>query len=295
MSESRRKRAQMERQAQQSQEHDIFSSVESIMAIRIPKYEMIANLESPDKNIEYILQCKAMEFKRLGQMSLAIACLRKSNEIMPHSNFVWAKKDYLRLIEYLKQNGQFGEARVEEARLRQTLPQLFSVDQEALFVFRKSLSDARCLRTDLIEMSSHYCTCAECAKYQGRVYSINGKDRRFPLIPDHIKKYGVVHEACRHTFYPYLPDLVNRSELMSAIKRSNSPYIDNRTDEEKALYENKKAFSEQMICDRGDYDYIRELLPEIAPKSFAGYRKMKSTNSKNYQKLMAEIERRKTV
>lgn len=38
--------------------------------------------------------------------------------------------------------------------------------------------------------------------------------------------------------------------------------------------------------DREDYDWICEHLPDVAPKSYGGYRNMKSKNSANYQKIV---------
>jgi hypothetical protein len=88
-------------------------SIQGIMSIQIPKYKPLQGMGNPSNNIEYILQKKATEHKRNGRMDLAIACLRKSNEIFPHSNFSWPEKDYMRLVEYLKQDRQFDEARRE--------------------------------------------------------------------------------------------------------------------------------------------------------------------------------------
>lgn len=51
-------------------------TVEGILSIDIPKYETNNGIAFPDKNIEYILQKKATEYKRSGRMDLAIACLK---------------------------------------------------------------------------------------------------------------------------------------------------------------------------------------------------------------------------
>lgn len=94
-----------------------FNSVEGINNIQIPKYNSNMGMESPTNNIEYILQRKATEHKKNDRMDLAIACLRKSNEIMTHSNFTWQAKDYLRLVKYLEYDGQYEEARLEEIKI----------------------------------------------------------------------------------------------------------------------------------------------------------------------------------
>ena len=99
------------------EKHD-FDTLEGILNIPIPKYKPLQGMGSPVNNIEYILQRKATEHKKNGRMDLAIACLRKANEIFPHSNFAWAEKDYMRLVEYLKLDRQFDEARKEEQKIK---------------------------------------------------------------------------------------------------------------------------------------------------------------------------------
>ena len=86
-------------------------TVEGISRIPIPNYSKAIIISSPTNNIEYILQRKATEHAKNGKWNEAIACLKKSNEIMPYSNFIWAKKDYLRLVEFLKTARRFDEAR----------------------------------------------------------------------------------------------------------------------------------------------------------------------------------------
>lgn len=66
--------------------------------------------------IEYILQRKATEHKKNGRMDLAIACLRKANEIMPLSDMMYPIDDYLRLAKYLRLNKQFDEAHEVEKK-----------------------------------------------------------------------------------------------------------------------------------------------------------------------------------
>ena len=51
-------------------------------------------------------------------------------------------------------------------------------------VTTKMLNLAKEYGTDLIEVSVHGSPCEECAKYQGRIYSISGNDKRFPKYPD---------------------------------------------------------------------------------------------------------------
>lgn len=265
-------------------------TIEGISAIQIPQYSQLNGIETPTDNIEYILQRKATEHKRNGRMDLAIACLKKSNEIMPYSNFSWSAKDYLRLVEYLKIAGKFDEARKEEENLRKTLPTVFDASECSNKMFNNILSQCMEFKTDLVECSEHRCTCEYCAKHQGRVYSISGQDKRFPKLPEQVLKIGAFHNGCTHIFYPFYFGLSEMSNGRDAIEYSNRPFIDDRSEEEKELREKKQQENLQFEQDKSDYDLIREKMPELAPKSFGGYRRMKSTKSANYMKLVEKAK-----
>ena len=57
-------------------------TLEDINSIPVPTSQFEYNCDFTE-SIEYVLQRKATQFKKAGQMDLAIACLKKSNEIMP--------------------------------------------------------------------------------------------------------------------------------------------------------------------------------------------------------------------
>lgn len=40
------------------------------------------------------------------------------------------------------------------------------------------------------------------------------------------------------------------------------------------------------------YKWIQENLPEMCPKSYSGFRRMKTQNTKNYQKIVAAAKER---
>ena len=79
----------------------------SIESVR-PWYKCAAGVPSLP---EQILFKKATEHKKRGNMILAIECLKKANELLPHSSCVYQRSDYERLVNYLVQAGLFDEAR----------------------------------------------------------------------------------------------------------------------------------------------------------------------------------------
>lgn len=258
------------------------NSLNGIRAIKIPDYAHMERPEYPDILIEYKLQRKATEHKKNGRMDLAIECLRKSNEIFPHSPFSWLEKDYMRLPEYLKQAGRFDEARQEERKIREIIASLRK-EFPRLIGWESGRN-----YTDLAISDNYSYVCEECAKYRRRVFSLSGKDKRFPEIPEYLKTYSEKHQYCQISFWLYFlgSSYIDWDYGRDIIAYSNRPYIDDRTDEEIENFHAYVAEKEGIKIDKKEFDYLREFYSDVAPKSFRGYRKMKATQSERYKKLV---------
>ncbi len=258
-----------------------FSTVQSIMNIPIPKYEPLHDLTSPVNNIEYILQRKATEFKRNGRMDLAIACLKKSNEIMAHSNFSYQKDDYLRLVKYLQNDGQFEQAEKELELIKKAHPDLFFGDQ----MINPQISK---ISEELVWFSANR-LCPYCSIYGNRVYSKNGMDNRFPsfsLLPKDLKVINCPHCNTFLGFSNYY-DLDIDGNLRKTIKDSNRPFKDLRTKEEKEYYKSEATKKANAELAKTEYLWLCQNLPNMAPKSLSGYTRMKNSKSANYQKIVS--------
>lgn len=256
----------------------------TIIENQCPTFDSIENIQSLnanlfDANTAYLLQRKATEFKKNKQMDLAIACLMKSNEIMKKAPSGWQKKDFMRLVEYLKYDRQFDEAKRVEENLQKELPQIFSPTKT------KNSQIAQC-STNLISFHSSR-LCPYCSIYNQRVFSINGKDNKYPsfdILPQELK-----YEQCPecNTFIGFSSVYyISNKEALQDQKFSNRPFIDSRTQEEKDLYNKNKQNKIQQQKDKKDYDWLFMNLPEICPKSFGAYRKMSNAKSAKYQQLI---------
>ncbi|MDY3690706.1 MAG: phage minor capsid protein [Dysosmobacter sp.] len=187
----------------------------------------------------------------------------------------------------------------------------------------KIIKEAYELGTGLLIMNVHGCACHECAKYQGRVFSIYGKDQRFPPLPKAFYEFGAIHKGCTHSFFPFIdgvsdPDLDYTLSIQkikswrysrNILAFSNRPFVDdrpqedideaNRIIEERRIAAEKKKYAEDHMIEaeakRGvakrEYRWIQENLSGICPKSFSGYMRMKNANTKNYQKIVAEAKK----
>ena len=109
------------------------------------------------------------------------------------------------------------------------------------------------------------------------------KNKKFPKLPDKIAKNGCVHEGCRHRLYPYFDGYSTPTYHENIVEYSNSPFVDNRSPEEIAEYEKNIKEAADKKRDSKEYELIKQKLPDCAPKSFGGYRRMKNSKSKNYQ------------
>ena len=254
-------------------------TLEDIKKIPVPASNFEYNCDFT-KSIEYVLQRRATQFKKEGNLDLAIACLKKAIEIIPFAPMQYTDV-YIRLENYLKLAGKFDEVRevnVKQGDIKQ--------NQEEQLYNRMLESSSL---ADLIEVPRETRVCSECARYHGRVYS-KKKNSKFPQMALFVNYYNTKHCDCPPlTFYPFwenasIPTICSQNKL---IEYSNRPFEDDRTRAEKKNYEDYIAQIKTDIKDRKDYDWLCEHLPDNAPKSYGGYRNMKNKNSINYQKLVS--------
>lgn len=137
---------------------------------------------------------------------------------------------------------------------------------------------------DLVKMSEHSGACPLCEQYQGRVYSISGKDLRFPKLDVAFSSgYANIHPNCRHTLEPYVEELNNVNE---DIINSNRPFSEpDKTDRQVQAYYKIQSEKAKLRADRLQWEKYRTVLRNEAPKTLAGFRRMKAANSENYKEL----------
>lgn len=150
---------------------------------------------------------------------------------------------------------------------------------------------------DLVKMSKHYTACPVCVPYEGRVYSLSGKDTRFPSIntvPGFKAGYNNIHPRCRHRITPYIEKYNN---IETDIKESNKPF---KVPKEKEASINK-YYEEQkkkakLRANKKQYEQIKIALGNDAPKNFQGFLKMKNAkNQENYNDLKERFKKMKNA
>lgn len=115
-------------------------------------------------------------------------------------------------------------------------------DATALFIKNTTFDQCKKWGSDLVAFNDYGNGCCEkCAKMRGRVYSISGKHKQFPELPEYVKTNGNFHEGCRCTMNLFWEnvssDIFYKGEKVNAIKSSQRPWTDDRDEREIKLYE----------------------------------------------------------
>lgn len=142
----------------------------------------------------YALQRMATAFKKNKQMDLAIACLRRSNELSDaYDNPPLLEKDYLRLIKFLQQNNENDVAELEFKNICKRHPEFADKRISNLLRINEELKKARQWKCDTVFISTNK-TCPVCSKYNNKKFSIKGN--KYPRLPAEIIKNGGFDKSC---------------------------------------------------------------------------------------------------
>ncbi len=265
-----------------------FNSLEGINSIPVPCREV--NGGSFTGRVEYYLRgrCFAQHWDA-GRTDLALACLRKANELMYISDMIWKRDDFMRIVYYLRKAGKYDEADAEQKKI----DAYFDNKNEIRDSFAERLKSAKELKTDLVEITSSGVCCSECAKYRNRIYSITGKDKRFPTLPSQFEPKTFSYNHVCLSMWPFVYNVMEPSfNCKDIVKYSNRPFVDDRTKQEIAQYNNwqnemQKAQENQARLEqnRKDYAWLQKNLPDNCPKSLSAFSRMKNGNTAGYQKL----------
>lgn len=146
----------------------------------------------PDSDVEIIndLQKIATDFKCNEQMDMAIACLKKSNDISDHEDKpILMQKSYFRLVKYLKNAGLKEEAAIEEQRIFKRHPEFLDKRISNLTRIKETIRKNQEWKNDLLFLttSNH---CPICSPYNRKIYSVSGKSKKYPKLPKEIIEDG---------------------------------------------------------------------------------------------------------
>ena len=142
---------------------------------------------------------------------------------------------------------------------------------------------------DLYEVVGASDPCPICGAYHHKVFSVNGNDDRFPHVD--VQNIFPLHPNCRCSILPYVIEYEDEADINTKIEESKQfdPSKDNRTAEQKRKYKEMQDARRKARQEMKQYDKIKGVLGDDAPKTIGAYRRMKRSNSKRYQEIQAKM------
>lgn len=142
---------------------------------------------------------------------------------------------------------------------------------------------------DLVYVTGNLDTCSECAKYQDKVFSLTGKDTRFPQLD--VRDVIPVHPNCKCSVRPFVADFKSDSEINKYVAKGKdfNPNLDPRTKKQRESYEHDQQLKRKARQEMKDYNSIKAILGDDAPKTLGAYRRMKRANSTGYVKMKKKL------
>ncbi|MBE6982882.1 MAG: hypothetical protein E7435_01145 [Ruminococcaceae bacterium] len=283
----------------------------------LPRAPVPANsiMSGPTGEVYYYLHSKAQQYASEQKYDLAIACQQKSNDLMRLKYPTHRRTEAYYLVRLLARSGRLEDAKNTKKEIDAYYGK--AECDESINALHKEIRNAHTLGTDYLIMTTEEFACSECAKYQGRVYSISGKSKKYPPLPYEISKYGCVHPGCTHRFFAYIDNMSSNSMKITLahhpiknifykrniVSFSNRPFADDRTkDCKKAVEEVRQREAKRKEQQQHYEDHIIEIeyqkhlddhtliwlqnnFPAKAPKNITSFRRMRTQNTKNYQTL----------
>lgn len=135
---------------------------------------------------------------------------------------------------------------------------------------------------DLVYVNFVGITCEYCATMQGRVYSISGKDKRFPKL----EIRPPYHSHCVHSLSVWVEEYTPPEEVEKMIRESNRPFTDNRTEHNIKRYKELQTIKSRKNATRKQWIKYMATFPDAPDlKTFAS---QKARNTKAYRKLQED-------
>lgn len=148
---------------------------------------------------------------------------------------------------------------------------------------------------NLMEVVGASDPCPICGSYHNKVFSTDGQDERFPHVD--VENIFPLHPNCRCSVLPYVIEYEEEKDIQNKINDSKNfdPKKDDRTEEQKKAYKDMQEARRKARQEMKDYDKIKSVLGNDAPKTLGAYRRMKRDKSKGYikiQKKMRELNKK---
>ena len=155
--------------------------------------------------------------------------------------------------------------------------------------------------TDYVKMTTVPQCCLLCGAYQGKVYSISGKDKRFPALFKTVLKngYALPHPNCRHEFIPWFPEMEDPVDVDRMIKRSKIKYdkqgnlLDVRFQKDIKGYAEWQAGNRQRNTELLEFERMKKHYAgreeEMPYTTLAGFRRARRAQAESYKDIKNKL------
>lgn len=157
---------------------------------------------------------------------------------------------------------------------------------------------------DLYYIVPHGGSCPLCAKYEGRVYSRSGKDKRYPPLASVFNKidpngsndldntYLCIHPNCRHKIVKYVERVQTKAKRKEIIVKSNRPFelTPAQQEEVRQNKERERVWNERTAAMREFQMYLQVLPPKDVCGSFIKFYEHKQKNDSVYKEVKRKYE-----
>jgi len=127
------------------------------------------------------------------------------------------------------------------------------------------------LGNDLMQITTTFTTCALCAQYEGKIYSVSGKDKRYPKLSEAFSSgFNTIHPNCTHRITSYWEKLDENAKENRAM--SNKPFEAKDKKASIDRYNAQQADKAVRRQDRSNWESDRLNKPDETAKSFSAYR-----------------------
>ena len=149
--------------------------------------------------------------------------------------------------------------------------------------------------TDLVKMTTMPQCCKLCGAYQDKVYSISGKDKRFPALFKTVLKHGYAlpHPNCRHEFIPYYEEIEDPEDVKKDIAKSKIKYdskgnlVDVRYQKDIEAYQSWQAGNRQLNREMHEYEQMQAYYEnkglEAPYKTLGAFRRSRRSQAQSYR------------
>ena len=156
--------------------------------------------------------------------------------------------------------------------------------------------------TDLVKMTTMPQCCKLCGAYQGKVYSISGKDKRFPALFKTVLQsgYALPHPNCRHEFIPFYEEIEDPADVEKAIKNSkirydkNGELVDVRFQKDIKGYAEWQAGNRQLNQELLEFERMKTHYAgredEMPYKSLGAFRRARRAKTETYKEMATQYK-----